>query len=49
MMIFFVFILIVLILAVQRRVVQNSLNDIKENYWPEEKVVNPEERTDIIL
>lgn len=49
MMIFFVLILIVLILAVQRRVVQNSLNDIKENYWPEEKVVNPEERTDIIL
>lgn len=49
MMFFGVLIFILLALVLQQRVLQNILKDVKENYWSEEKIVNPEEWTDIIL
>lgn len=49
MMFLGVLIFILLALVLQQRALQNILNDVKENYWPEERVVNPEEQTGIIL
>lgn len=49
MMIFFVIFMVVLALIFQRRMSKSCLENIREDYWPDENIVEPDECFDLVI